>query len=218
MELKLIGANVCPFVHRVRLSLAEKGLEHEYLAVDLRNKPDWYYEVLPTGKVPFLEHGEARVWESHIICEYLEDAFPQHPLLPDSAALRAEVRLLISQEVGAFVSCFYRLLSSQEADAQDKARTDLQELFQKLEAQLEWYGGDYFFPELSLADLELYPWFERWCVIEHYRGLAIPKDLAALQGWIRSMQKRKSVERLREDGDFFIEQYRDYAVGSIVPS
>jgi glutathione S-transferase len=218
MSLKLIGANVCPFVHRVRLVLAEKALEHEYVAIDLRHKPDWYHDVLPNGRVPLLEHDGARIWESAIVCEYLEEAFPKPPLMPISPAQRAEMRLLVEWSSSKFIPTFYKLLSAQEADVQEEQKVRLKAVLKDLEQKLAVYPGPFLLSDVSLADLELYPWFERWCVLEHYRGLPLPVDNPNVNGWLAALQARGSLVALREKDEFFIEQYRDYAVGDRVPT
>lgn len=209
-SLKLFGANVCPFVHRVRLALAEKGLEHEYVAIDLRNKPDWYHDVLPSGKVPLLEHQGNRVWESAIVCEYLEEAFPQPALLPSDPGARAQARLWIDWASNSFVPAYYKLLKSQEPDEHPRLREELLGVLGKLDTELEgraWLLGE----RLSLADLELYPWFERLPVLEHYRDFTVPAELSNLQAWRHALASRPSVSRIAEEPTFYIEQYRGYA-------
>ena len=209
--MKLYGADVCPFVHRARLALAEKGLEHEYVAIDLRNKPDWYHEVLPTGKVPLLEHQGNRIWESHVVCEYLEDAFPQKPLLPQDPGQRAQVRIWIDWVSNSLIPPFYKLLMAQEEEARTEHRETALKALEKLEAECfqdsEWMLGD----SLSLVDIETYPWFERWPVIEHYRGLAVPPRFKKLHRWIETMKKREQVKAIALEASYFIEQYAHYA-------
>ena len=60
-DLRLVSAEVCPYAQRTRLVLLEKGLEAETVEIDLRNKPGWFGEVSPYGKVPVLLHGQARI-------------------------------------------------------------------------------------------------------------------------------------------------------------
>lgn len=211
--MKLYGANVCPFVHRVRLVLAEKNLEHEYVNIDLYNKPDWYHDVLPTGKVPLLEHDGHRLWESSIVCEYLEEAFPEHPLMPAKPGPRAEARILLESASSSFVPLFYKLLRAQQAEQQQQFERELGEALAKLESQAfqtcdEWLYGS----SLSLVDLEVYPWIERWCVLEHYRGVKFPPGLSKLSAWKERMAARVTVAQLKQPDQFFIDQYVHYAV------
>lgn len=206
--LKLIGADVCPFVQRVRLALHEKGLTFDYTAIDLRNKPDWYHEKLPTGRVPLLEHNQVRLWESSIICEYLEDAFPEPALLPDSPGPRARARLWIDWTSLKLVPAFYALLTGQE-EQPDK----LPGMLRKLE-QEAFQGGDWLMgAKLTLVDLELYPWIERWDVLSHYRGLEFPAELSRLTSWRERMKQRDSVVDTANSPDYYVELYAHYAGG-----
>lgn len=218
MAVKLYGANVCPFVHRVRLLLAEKSIEHDYVAIDLRNKPDWYHDVLPTGRVPLLEHNEHKIWESAICCEYLEEVFRDPGFMPEEPAARAHVRLAIDWISSKFVPLFYRFMATQDEEERKKHRRDLEDILKELDQKLGEKPGPYFFDELTLADFELYPWFERWCVLEHYRDYPVPTELENIQTWLGAMRERDSVKELAEPDQFYINQYSVYAEGKKTPS
>ena len=87
--LKLYHAPFSPCAQKVRLLIAEKGLEWTSREIDLvakENLEPWYLEIAPKGLVPVLDHDGVVVSESSLICEYLEDAFPAAPLRPDTAA------------------------------------------------------------------------------------------------------------------------------------
>src|SRR3954464_14646367 len=76
-KLKLISHKLCPYVQRAVISLTEKGVPFERIDVDLSNKPDWFLKISPLGKVPVLlvktVDGEVALFESNVICEYIED-------------------------------------------------------------------------------------------------------------------------------------------------
>ena len=85
---------------------------------------------------------------------------------------------------------------------------------QQINEALKTSTGLYLFGgEISLADIAIYPWFERWAVLKHYRGLTIPNAMDALQKWITTMHKRDSVKSNEEEDSFYIEEYIDYASG-----
>jgi RNA polymerase-associated protein len=92
--VKLYDAAACPYCARVRIVLAEKGLEAETVEIDLRNRPPWLYELNPTGKVPVLDDGFV-LPESAVIMEYLEERHPSPALLPEEPVPRAEARLAV---------------------------------------------------------------------------------------------------------------------------
>ena len=71
--LTLYDADRCPYCARARIVLAEKGVEHEVVAVDLTDRPRWMYEKNETGRVPVLEEDAWLLPESSVIMEYLEE-------------------------------------------------------------------------------------------------------------------------------------------------
>ena len=93
--ITLYDAPRCPYCARVRIVLAEKGVEYETVEIDLANRPDWIYEKNPLGKVPVFEDGEFVLPESEVINEYLEERFPTPALMPDDPAERARIRLVV---------------------------------------------------------------------------------------------------------------------------
>ena len=84
----------CPYSHRVRIILAEKGVHVDVVDVDLDNKPDALLELNPYGMVPTLMDRDLIVYESEVIFEYLEERFPHPPLLTVFPIGRAQARLL----------------------------------------------------------------------------------------------------------------------------
>jgi glutathione S-transferase len=95
-QIQLYSAILCPFAHRVRLTLLEKGVPFESIEIDPQNKPANFLEISPYGKVPVLKHGDNCVWESAIVNEYLEETFPAPPLLPLDPIQRAQARIWIN--------------------------------------------------------------------------------------------------------------------------
>lgn len=94
--LKLCGFHISNYNNKVRLVLLEKGIAFEEDAATVPKQTDEFLARTPMGKVPFLElEGGRRLSESAVICEYLEDAYPQPPLLPKDPWERAKVRELI---------------------------------------------------------------------------------------------------------------------------
>src|SRR5438067_5873497 len=95
--ITLYDAPRCPYCARVRIVLAEKGVEYESVEIDLADRPAWLYEKNPSGKVPVLEEDGFVLPESVVIMEYLEERYPDPPLLPADPGDRALVRLWIER-------------------------------------------------------------------------------------------------------------------------
>src|SRR5918911_2533441 len=93
--LTLYDAARCPYCARARIALAEKGVEHEVVEIDLSDRPRWIYDKNETGRVPVIEEDAWILPESSVIMEYLEERYPYPPLLPDDPADRALARVWI---------------------------------------------------------------------------------------------------------------------------
>ncbi len=94
--IKLCGFHVSNYHNKVRIALLEKGIPFEEDATVHPSQKDEYLALSPMGKVPYMDIGGTRLCESEVILEYLEDAYPQKPLLPKDPLARAKVRELIT--------------------------------------------------------------------------------------------------------------------------
>ena len=74
--MRLIDAARCPYCARVRIALAEKGVEYETVEIDLSQRPAWVYDLNSTGRVPILDNGFS-LPESEVIMAYLEERHPE---------------------------------------------------------------------------------------------------------------------------------------------
>ena len=95
LEVEVISSSTCPFVQRTRMVLLEKQIQFTLTEIDLDNKPDGFTEISPYGKVPVVRHGKTVIFESAIINEYIEEVFPDRPLLPDTPEGRAQAKIWI---------------------------------------------------------------------------------------------------------------------------
>ena len=95
--LRLCGFHISNYHNKVRIALLEKGIEHVDDASCKPSQDEAFLARSPMGKVPFLELDDGRrLAESDVILEYLEEAYPQKPLLPKDPWERAKVRELIT--------------------------------------------------------------------------------------------------------------------------
>ncbi|MEX2211719.1 MAG: glutathione S-transferase family protein [Gaiellaceae bacterium] len=141
--LTLYDAERCPYCARVRIVLAEKGVEWEAVEIDLDDRPAWIYGKNPLGRVPVLEEDGLVLPESVVIMEYLDERYPEPPLLPADAAQRALARLVVER--------FERPTPER-----------LDELDAILVEQSYLTGTTY-----GLADIAYYPWVVRLALDDH---------------------------------------------------
>ena len=104
--LKLCGFRVSNYHNKVRIALLEKGIPHEEDEGCFPSQKDEWLARSPLGKVPIIEVGGAVVAESQVILEYLEDAYPEKPLLPKDPLARAKVR-----ELAVFIELHLELVA-----------------------------------------------------------------------------------------------------------
>lgn len=213
-EIEIYSAGLCPFAHRSRLTLLEKGIPFKLIEIDLQNKPANFREISPYGKVPVLKHGEHRVWESAIINEYLDETFPDPPLLPKTPIQRAQARIWINFADTRLFATTGKLLYGSNPQQQAEAAKELPDQLRLIEAGLQKiseHGSYWLGSELSLVDLTYYPLFEQWAVLTHYRGVQFPTGLDRLKRWWETVSNRESVRSIAHSQEFYIERYGHFA-------
>ena len=180
--LTLYDAARCPYCARVRIVLAEKGVEYEPVEIDLTDRPAWIYEKNVTGRVPVVEEDAWLLPESAVIMEYLDERYPEPRLLAADPADRALARLWIFRH-DDFTRPYYALRRGEDGAA---ARLDAE--LGKLDAALEdrpWLGGR----EFGLADIAYVPW-----VLRARDLLGVPLDgFPALSAWLDRLVARPSI-------------------------
>jgi glutathione S-transferase len=152
--ITLYDAPRCPYCARVRIVLAEKDVELDAVEIDLTDRPDWLYEKNATGRVPVLEEDRRPLPESAVIMEFLEERYPEPPLLPPDPADRAFVRLLIFRD-HELTDPYYAFRRGEEG-----AREELDAMLGALDIVLgerPFLGG----AEYGLADIAYIPWLLR---------------------------------------------------------
>ena len=213
-DVELFSYEACPYAQRVRMALIEKGIPFVLTEVDLYNKPDWFKAISPTGKVPLLRHGDALIYESRIINEYIEDAFPDRPLLPADPDLRARARIWIDYCDSHLMPALHALIGDRHTpEKQIKNRQVVRErlLFIEREGLRKLSDGPYWLgADVSLIDLQFMPFFERFpCYVELWDA-PLPAECSRLIAWIDLMRTRDSHLRTVQTHEFHMIRYRRY--------
>lgn len=213
--MELFTARVCPYAHRTRLALLEKGLEFEHTEIDFKNKSERFLAASPYGKVPALVHNGQTIYESLIINEYLDETFPDPALMPADPMLRAKGRIWIHYCDEYFLGDYYGLIRNKDHGEHAERLAKVQERLRFVEneglAQLSGDGPYWFGADVGLVDMAWFPFFERLPAWTHYRGLTIPDDCPRLQAWLAAMSARASVKQVANDGDYYIASYEGSA-------
>ncbi|HXG53496.1 MAG TPA: glutathione S-transferase family protein [candidate division Zixibacteria bacterium] len=198
--IKLYDFRSSPNCQRVKVVLEEKRLPYETVPIDLRKKEQktpGYLKINPYGKVPALVDGDTVVYESCIINEYLNEKYPDPPLMPADFGRRARVRILVDYGLTQMETAYQRLRSEAMKDEKERnpaalesARAEVRTLLERFETEL----GDkpYLAGEFSLADADLIP---RLLRLENFGALP-HGSLPRLGDYLRRMKARPSVKAI----------------------
>ena len=220
-KLTLISHPLCPYVQRVAISLAEKQIAAGRFTIDLAAKPDWFTAISPLGKVPLLQVDDDVLFDSAAICDYLEDAYPQHPLHPADALQRAKHRGWI-EYASAILGDLWGFETAREEATLRRKAADLRVKFRVVEAALG--AGPFFAGEtFSLVDAAFAPVFRYFDLFDEIADFGIFSDLAALPAWRAALAARPSV-RAAVPGNYhdnllaFLAKHQSYLYDLAYPS
>ena len=197
--LVLVSHPLCPYVQRIAIALAEKGVAHDRRTVDLANKPGWFVAMSPLGRTPVLQVGGAALFESAAILEFLEETQPQ-PLHPPAAVDRARHRAWIGfgSECLDDIAGFY---AAPDPGTLEMKAARLHARFRLLDAQLgrgPWFDGARF----SLVDAVFAPVFRYFDSFDRIGDFGVFDGLLKVQAWRAALASRPSVRAaVAEDYD-----------------
>jgi glutathione S-transferase len=188
--LVLVSHALCPYVQRVAIALHEKAVAFERVTVDLDDKPPWFRAISPLGKTPVLQVGDAVLFESSVICEYLEEAYAPR-LHPEGALERARHRAWM--ELGsAVLADLWGLETATDLATLRRKRDDIAAKLARVEAQLG--DGPYFAgPAFSLVDAVFAPVFRYFDVFDPIADLGVFRALPRVRAWRAALAVRPSV-------------------------
>lgn len=153
----IISFALCPFVQRSIITMNYKNVPYEVKYIDLDNKPNWFLEMSPLGKVPVLKVDNEILFESAVINEYI-DEISEGSLLPTAPLQKAKDRAYIELGSAALVN-YYQTAAAKNIDDYEKHKVSLEK---NLTSILNQHQGPYFRGEqLSLIDTSIIPLLQR---------------------------------------------------------
>lgn len=189
-KLTLVSHMLCPYVQRAAIVLAEKGITFERINIDLANKPDWFLKISPLGKTPVLLVEGLPIFESAVICEYLEETTPD-ALHPQDPIARAQHRgwMEFGSSVLNAIGGFYAAPDDQQLTAK---ATEIAAKFKQLEDALT--EGPYFAGErFSMVDAVFGPVFRYFDVFDGIADFGVFAHTPKLRAWRAALGQRPSV-------------------------
>ncbi len=170
----LYSGTACPFSHRCRIVLHEKGMDFEIKDVDLREKPEEIAMMNPYNQVPILVERDLTLYESNIINEYIDERFPHPQLMPADPVMRARTRLFlfnIERDLFSHIPDIVLGASKVAEKARGIVRDNLIQIAPIFAKQKYMLGEEY-----SMLDVAIAPLLWR---LDHY-GIQLPKQGAPL--------------------------------------
>jgi glutathione S-transferase len=201
--IKLYDFLPCPFGQKVRIALAEKGLTYELVEVDLakgEHRQQDFFRLNPLGRVPVLVDEDATIYDSTIINEYLEDEYPDPPILPDvsSSSMRARARLFedfadtrFTFQVGQLMAELGKTEAERNADRLQRVNRDIERMLDYLNQELA--GRQFVAGDFSVADIGFIP---RLLVLPNL-GIEAGTNRPNVDAWIKRLLERPSLRNLQ---------------------
>jgi glutathione S-transferase len=182
----------------VKIVLAEKGIAYE--PIDIRSNPAVkespdFIKASPKGTVPAIVDGDVYLSEAYDINEYLEQKYPQPPLLPEDRDARIDIREWVKRfdrsvclKIGLLlIEELLKAKEQQKDDVKAKLRADIHRGLQELDDRLET-SGEHFFGTYSLADVSMTPHLAAL----HRVNIVIGDETSNLKAWFERVSKRPS--------------------------
>lgn len=209
--MKLLSGPLSLFTAKVRIALAEKGIDYERVEVPFgraRGYEPKHPDVLalnPKAQVPVLVDGDLVLWDSTVIVEYLDELQPDPPLFPKDPVERARCRMLelhadevlFPHVLTLIREVFYKDEDARDLAAVDAARQAIVGMYAELDAQLAgrtWFGEQFGAPDVAYL-----------LVILFASRLGVPPapELEPLNAWLARCAARPAVAReIAEVTDF----------------
>lgn len=185
----------CPFCHRVQLTLEEKKIPYKLLLVNLSDKPQWFLDISPEGKVPVVKFDDKWVPDSDVIVGILEEKFPEPSLItpPEFASVGSKI-----------FPTFFKFVKSK--DSNDGSEQALLEELKALNEHLEKNGGPFIAGEkITAVDLSLVPkLYHLKIALGHFKKWSIPESLTHVHNYIKATFGRESFEKTKAAEQYVI--------------
>ncbi|KAL9230540.1 hypothetical protein vseg_005878 [Gypsophila vaccaria] len=177
----------CPFTQRVLLTLEEKKVPYQIHLIDVNNKPQWFLDVNPEGKVPVIKFDDKWIADSDVIVGLIEEKDPEPSLVPNP-----EVASVGSKIFSAFVN----FLKSK--DANDGTEQTLLDELKALDEHLKSHGPYVCGEKITAVDLSLAPkLYHLEVALDHFKSWSIPEDLTHVRNYMKLLFSRESFEKTK---------------------
>jgi len=191
-KIRIYSMRFCPYAQRALLGLQLKQIPFEVVNVDLIQKPEWYLEKNPLGKVPTLNHDGKIVYESLVCVDYLNDTFSSgRPYVTKDAYEHAKQRML-TERLSALPSAFYPFYRNRQDPTVIKKLEDAFHLYESL-LQHDYFAGS----QPGYADFMSWPWVERLSAIEILSNNQITLSKEKYPKFLAYIERMKNIPEIK---------------------
>ncbi|XP_057726304.1 glutathione S-transferase 3-like [Arachis stenosperma] len=198
-EVVLLDTWVSMFGMRVRVALAEKGVNYDYKEQDLKNKSPLLLEMNPIHKkIPVLIYNGRPICESSNIVQFIDEVWnDQSPFMPSDPYDRAQARFWVDFSDKKIYETWKKMWLS-EGEEHEAGKKELISIFKQLEDALGdkiFYGGDSF----GFLDIGLIPFSCWFYTFETYGNFKMEAECPKLMAWVKRCFQRKAVSNTLPD-------------------
>lgn len=200
----------CPFNARVWSALEERKIPYQYKEVNPYKKEGHFLKVNPKGLVPAIEYKGKALYESLVLLEWLEDAFPdtEPHIFSADPYQKARERLWTDHISKSIIGAFFRLLQAQEEDKRTEALGDLNKALKTYFAEVKgpFFAGE----QWTLPDIALAPFLARGYILEEHRGYDPKKVSEGFAEYSERLIERPSVMATTSEMQYYEEIWGRY--------
>ncbi len=172
LAMTLYSSDTDPYCHMVRIVLAEKGINFEFVNVDMEDTPEDLKDLNPYNEVPTLVDRDLVLYGHQVIMEYLDERFPHPPLMPVDPVSRARNRLMLKRIERDWYSLAEKIASEEDVETARKELRDSLMTVAPVFEQKKFFMSD----EFTVMDCAIAPLLWR---LQHY-GVELPASASAL--------------------------------------
>ena len=210
---KLYRALTCNFCQRAEIAFAVKGVEIEPVEIDLVRRPAWYREMASGGSVPLLEWNGLELHPSRVINEFIDERWPDPPLLPSDPEARAAARMWIEWWDEAPCPAYERRLMNVRPERDEALTQALEAALHECESRLaqRGYDGGYWHGDsLGLVDATAAPMFVRFAGMRHFHDIDVPEACGRVRAWRDALLADPNVRATSPGEQEMLDEYAAY--------
>ena len=203
----------CNFCQRAEIAFAAKGVEIEQIDIDLVRRPAWYRDMASGGSVPLMEWNGLEIHPSRVINEFIDERWPEPPLLPADASERAAARMWIDWWDEMPCPAYERRLMNVRPERSEGLTEALEAALRECESRLagRGYNGGYWYGDsLSLVDATAAPMFVRFAGMRHFHDIDVPDDCGRVRAWRDALLEDPTVRATSPDEQEMLDKYASY--------